>query len=182
MKFSNPILFTVKYERKFLLENVQIIRPSPPRAAAIIGACRNSCLLIMHKISRRRRLPLLLTTRHYRQVAHHLSRPRRLIFRRYSYMHKGGEHCLTFSYPTRVANSCSPREYLVSLTYINSGTGVRARITYTGWSRVSILFSFLRGIYSKNIFGRINFSISMLNRSNLRSIDPLSILFRWINR
>lgn len=70
MKFSNPILFTVKYERKFLLENVQIIRPSPPRAAAIIGACRNSCLLIMHKISRRRRLPLLLTTRHYRQVAH----------------------------------------------------------------------------------------------------------------
>lgn len=46
-----------------------------------------------------------------------LSRARR--HRLSSFVYKG-EHCLTFSYLTRVGNSCSPREYLVSLTYINT--------------------------------------------------------------
>lgn len=122
---------------------------------AIIGACRNSCLLIMHKTSSSTTTTtttsctIAVTFDHRTRViivkwhAPHLSRPRKLISCSSSstvvIRVRKGEHCLTFSYLTRVGNSCSPREYLVSLTYINTEPalehGSRTRRDWSGVNR-----------------------------------------------
>lgn len=120
-------------------------------SCAIIGACRNSCLLIMHKTSSSTTTSctIAVTFDHRTRViivkwhALHLSRPRKLISCSSSstvVIRIQGWRLSDIFISDGVGNSCSPREYLVSLTYINTELALEHGSRTRHWSAVSILF------------------------------------------